>query len=685
MKAEFKDNPLVNITGLPSFSRVRPEHIKPAVESAIANCRHLIEELTKKYHDNPTWDNIMAPIEEADDRFSKTWSVVSHLNSVNNTKEFREAYDECLPLVAEYSAWFGQYRPMYEVLKTLEKSDGFSLLTKAQQKAIKNSLRDFRLTGVDLNDEDKKRYIEVSSHLSQLESTFANNVLDATHSFYLHIKDEKDLSGLPSSVVSLARSEAEKRSLEGYVFTLDMPSYLPFLTYADNRELRAKIYTAYNIRASELGPDGGRWDNGPLIDAILKDRHEIARLLGFKSYAHYSLATKMAQEPQEVLGFLNDLVTKSKAQGQREIKKLREYARAHGQDDLQPWDIAYWSEKLRQEKYAYNAEELRPYFPINKVLGGLFECAHRLYKISFRPRLGVDVWNDQVRCYDVYDEYGSKTGTFFMDLYAREGKRGGAWMDECYTRRYRSDGTLQLPVAYIVCNFSRPVGNSQSQLTHDEVVTLFHEFGHALNQLLTRIDIADVSGINGVCWDVVELPSQFNENFAWQEEVLNFLSSHISSGKTLPKEKLDSLIAARNFESAMAMLRQLEFAIFDFRIHLEYDEKKGGRVKEILEEVRDRVSVVPRFADSRFANNFTHIFAGGYAAGYYSYKWAEVLAADAFDRFLEEGIFSERAGADFEHYILAAGGANDPMEAFISFRGRKPEVDALLRQSGICA
>lgn len=675
----------MHINGLPPFSLVKPEHIKPAVEYGIENCRRTIEELTAKYHDNPTWDNIMAPIEEVDDRFSKIWSIVSHLNSVNNTREFRQAYDECLPLVAEYSAWFGQYRPMYEVLQNLEKSDSFSLLTKAQQKAIKNSIRDFKLTGVDLKDADKKRYVEVSSHLSQLESTFANNVLDATHSFYLHIKDEQDLSGLPANVRTLARNEAEKRELEGYVFTLDMPSYLPFLTYADNRELRRQLYTAYNTRASELGPDGGKWDNGPVMDEILKDRHEIARLLGFKTYAHYSLATKMAKEPEEVLGFLNDLVEKSKAQGYREIAQLREYAKEHGQDDLQAWDIAYWAEKLRQEKYSYNAEELRTYFPVNKVLNGLFECAHRLYKISFRPHLGVDIWHDLVRCYDVYDEYGSKTGTFFMDLYAREGKRGGAWMDECYTRRYRSDGTLQLPVTYIVCNFSRPVGNSQSQLTHDEVVTLFHEFGHALNQLLTRIDIADVSGINGVCWDVVELPSQFNENFAWQEEVLKFLSANVVTQESLPKEKLDSLIAAKNFESAMAMLRQLEFGIFDFRIHLEYDENRGGRVREILEEVRDRVSVVPRFADSRFANNFTHIFAGGYAAGYYSYKWAEVLAADAFGRFLEEGIFSEQAGADFERYILATGGANDPMDAFVSFRGRKPCVDALLKQNGISA
>ena len=366
-----------------------------------------------------------------------------------------------------------------------------------------------------------------------------------------------------------------------------------------------------------------------------------------------------------------------------EVKALEEYAKGLGCDELKPWDVAYYSEKLRQEKYSYNAEELRPYFPVDKVIAGLFECAKRIYSITFRARFGVDVWNENVVCYDVYDEFGSKIGTLFMDLYARQGKRGGAWMDECMSRRYRADGSLQLPVTYLVCNFTPPVNGKQSELTHDEVVTLFHEFGHGLNQLLTRIDIADVSGINGVPWDAVELPSQFNENFAWQEEVLNFLSCHVRTGEHLPKEKLDALIAAKNFESAMAMLRQLEFAIFDFRIHAEYDPHKGGRIYEILNEVKSKVSVVPQYENGRFPSGFSHIFAGGYAAGYYSYKWAEVLAADAFGRFIEEGIFNKEAGADFRDYILASGGAEDPMKSFIAFRGRKPKVDALLVQSGI--
>lgn len=683
--ADPQDNPLLKIHGLPPFSQVKPEHIKPAVEAAITRCKDLIIELTEKYKKNPSWDNIMAPIEEADDKFSKIWSTVSHLNGVKNTQEFREAYDECLPLVAEYSAWVGQYRPFYEVLMNLKNSDHFQLLTEAQQISIKNSIRDFKLTGVDLDEASQNRYKEITSRLSQLESTFANNVLDATHSYSLHITDENDIKGLPSGARNLARSEAEKRKLEGWVFTLDIPSYLPFITYCENRELRKEIYSAYNTRASDKGPDAGKWDNAPLMEEILKLRHEQAEILGYKSFAHLSLATKTASTPEEVLDFLYDLADKSKEQGLKEMQELASYAQEHGQDTLEPWDLAYWSEKLRQEKYSYNAEELRPYFPIDKVIAGMFSVAQKIYKVSFRPRYGVDVWDDNVQCFDIYDEYESKIGTFYMDLYAREGKRSGAWMDDCESRRYRADGALQLPVAQIVCNFTRPVNNQKSQLTHDEVTTLFHEFGHALNQLLTRIDIADVSGINGVPWDVVELPSQFNENFAWQEEVLNFLSCNVNTQEPLPAEKLNCLLAAKNFESAMAMLRQLEFAIFDFRIHLEYDAQKGARIFEILKEVKDKIAVIPQFKDARFPNNFTHVFAGGYAAGYYSYKWAEVLAADAFSRFEEEGILNPEVGESFKANILAKGGACDPIKAFTKFRGRKPTVDALLRYSGITA
>lgn len=676
-------NPLLELNGLPLFSHVKPEHIKPAVTKAIEDSKKVIIEVCEKYKDCPTWDNVVSPIEEADDTLSRIWSVVSHLNSVCNTKEFREAHDECLPLISEYSNFVGQYKPYYDVLFKIKASDEFLLLTYPQKKSIENSLRDFHLSGIDLNEQDKEKYKEITSKLALLQSNFANNVLDATQEYFLLVTDKERLVGLPQGAINLAKEEAKKREQEGYAFTLDIPSYLPVLTYAQDRDLRHDLYVAYNTRASEKGPLANKYDNKQIMEDILKLRHEEAQLLGFKSYAHLSLATKMAKEPEEVIAFLEDLATKSKKQGLKEIATLKEYAKKHGIDDLKPWDVAYFSEKLRQEKYSYNAEEYRVYFGVEKVVQGLFECAHRVYGISFRARYGVDVWNEDVKCYDVYDSFSSKIGSFYIDLYARQGKRGGAWMDECMSRRYRKDGALQLPVAYLVCNFTRPLKGKKASLTHDEVVTLFHEFGHGLNQLLTRIDIADVSGINGVPWDAVELPSQFNENFAWNREVLSFLSAHENTKEPLPTDKLEALINAKNFQSAMAMLRQLEFALFDFKLHFNYDPKEGGRIFETLDEVKKEVSVVPQFADARFPNSFTHIFAGGYAAGYYSYKWAEVLAADAFSRFKEEGIFNQEVGASFRDNILAQGGACDPMKAFIAFRGRKPQVDALLVQSCI--
>lgn len=675
-------NPLLHIEGLPIFSALKPEHIYPAVKQAIDNCVNVIKQVSAS-EVRPTWDSVIAPIEEAYDKFSKIWAVVSHLNGVCNTPKLREAHDSCLPLIAEYSTWAGQYQPLFEVLKRIRESDEFLLLTAAQRRSIENTLRDFKLTGVDLPAKEKERFAQISAELSQLQSDFANHVLDATHSFVKQVTNKDALKGIPAGALKLAKAEAEKREMEGWVFTLDMPSYLPLLMYADNRELRREMYVAYNTRASELGPDAGKFDNFEVMEKILKLRHEMAGLLGFESYAHLSLATKMAKDPKEVMDFLEDLARKSKPQGKREMAELEAYAKEQGCDKLEPWDVTYYSEKLKQAQFSISEEELRPYFPVDKVVAGLFECARRVYDITIRPRFGVDVWHDDVSCYDVYDNFGSKIGTFYLDLYAREGKRGGAWMDECQSRRYRKDGALQLPVAYLVCNFTPPVGGKQAQLTHGEVVTLFHEFGHGLNQLLTRIDIADVSGINGVPWDAVELPSQFNEEFAWQSEVLNFLSSKVSTGEPLPEEKLKALLAAKNYHSAMAMLRQLEFALFDFKLHLDYLPELGGRIFEMQRMVRDEVAVVPQYPDSRFANSFTHIFAGGYAAGYYSYKWAEVLAADAFGRLLEEGIFSGRAGRDFRDYILAVGGAEDPMNAFVKFRGRKPSVDALLKQSGI--
>lgn len=684
MNKNLQGNPLLQHQELPLFSNIAPEHLKPAVEYAIENCRKVIKKICAEHRDDASWENAIMPMDEADDFFSRVWGIASHLNGVKNTPEFRKAYDECLPLVSEYSSWAGQYRPLFEILKKLRNSDEFVKLTKSQQRSIENSIRDFVLSGVDLPDDKQKRYTEIVTELSQLESSFANNVLDATHSYVLNLKDLDDLQGLPLGSRSLAKSEAQRRGMEGWCFTLDFPSYMPFLTYSEHRELRERIYKAYQTRASEFGENSGQWDNAQNMEKILKLRHELAQLLGYRSYADYSLVTKMAESPEQVLSFLYDLADKSLAQGRREIEELREYARNKLQiNELQPWDLAYCAEKLRKDRYALDSEALRKYFPVSKVISGLFECTKRLYKVSFKEHTGVSLWHEDVKFYDIYDAFGSKIGSFYMDLYARQGKRGGAWMDECLTRRLRGDGLLQLPVAYVECNFTPPVDGRESQLTHDEVVTVFHEFGHALNQLLTRVDVSDVSGINAVPWDAVELPSQFNENFAWQENVLNFLSSEVSCGESLPKDKLQALIKAKNFQSAMAMLRQLEFAVFDMRIHLEYDPKKGARIQEILNEVRARLSVIPQYEKGRFANSFTHIFAGGYAAGYYSYKWAEVLAADAFGRFLEEGLFNEKAGAEFRDYILASGGSVDAMQAFIQFRGRRPQTDALLVLSGI--
>lgn len=685
MSDSLATNPLLNFSGFPKFSQVKPEHLKPALEHCIETCRQLIIDLCKQTGSNPSYSKLLVPIEEADDKLSRVWSIASHLNNVCNTDPLRQAYDECLPLIAEYTSWVGQYRPLYEALLNLSKSDEFNALPFAKRCAVGNSLRDFRLSGVDLEPQKQKRYTEISSRLSQLQAKFANNVLDATHGFVLEIKNFDDLKGLPTGAIKLAKSEAQARGKEGWVITLDMPSYIPFMTYADNRNLRQSLYEAYVSRASEVGPDANKWDNSEVIEEILALRHEMANLLGFESYAHLSLATKMAPNPKKVVDFLTDLANKSRPQALEEMQQLRDYAKKSGVDyELEPWDLPYWSEKLRQERYAYNAEEMRPYFPIDKVISGLFECAHRLYAVSFKERSGDDVWDEYVRSYDIYeDKFGSCIGTFYMDLYARAGKQGGAWMDECLTRRYRADGTLQLPVTYLVCNFTRPVGGSQSQLTHDEVVTLFHEFGHGLNQLLTRIDVADVSGINGVPWDAVELPSQFNENFAWQKEALPLLSGHVNTHEPLDQSKINGLLAAKNFHSAMAMLRQLEFALFDFRLHLEYKPGQKGQVQNILDEVRNKVAVVPVSPLNRFANGFSHIFAGGYAAGYYSYKWAEVLAADAFGRFIESGVFDRKAGQDFEDLILSCGGACDMMENFVKFRGREPQVEALLEQSGI--
>ena len=675
-------NPLLNLEGLPPFSRIEPEHVEPAIDALLAECRQTVERLLEG--GGPyTWDNLIQPIEDVEDRLNRAWSPVSHMNSVVNTEPLRTAYNACLPKLSEYATDMGQNEALYQAVKAIAERDDFAELDQAQRKVIENELRDFKLSGVALPPEQRARFKAIMQELASLTAKFEENLLDATNAWQKHITDESRLAGLPDSAIALARQMAEEKGLDGWLFNLEFPSYHPVLTYADDRELRREVYTAYVTRASDEGPHAGRWDNGPVMEKILALRHEAAQLLGFRNHAERSLATKMARTPEEVLVFLNDLAERALPRAREELEEVRAFAREHfGAEEIEAWDLAYYSEKLRQHKYAISQEELRPWFPVTRVLPGMFAVVERLYGLRIREVEGIDVWHPDVRFYEIRDEEGGLRGQFYLDLYARPNKRGGAWMDECISRRLTKEG-IQTPVAFLTCNFTPPVGNDPSLLTHDEVITLFHEFGHGLHHMLTQVDYAGVSGISGVAWDAVELPSQFMENWCWEREALDLIAAHYKSGEALPEELFRRMTAARNFQSAMQMVRQLEFAIFDFRLHLEYDPDKGGRIYEILQEVRDRLAVLKPPSFNRFPHSFSHIFAGGYAAGYYSYKWAEVLSADAFSAFEEAGIFDRETGKRFLTRILEQGGSRDPLELFIDFRGREPTIDALLRHSGL--
>ncbi|MBL0600148.1 oligopeptidase A [Aeromonas jandaei] len=679
------NNPLLSMDSLPPFSQIQPDHVQPAVTQAIADCKQKIKDVLA--HTEPhTWDSLIAPLEEVNDRLARIWSPVSHLNSVLNSEPLRAAHDACLPLLSEFQTYVGQHEGLYQAYLALSESDDFPRLGGAQRKEIQNTLRDFRLSGIGLPAEAQQRYGEIQARLSELASRFSNNVLDATQGWHKLVADEAELAGLPESVLAAARQMAELKGKEGWLFTLDIPSYLPVMMYADNRELRAEMYEAFTTRASDQGPNAGKWDNSAIMTELLTLRSELARLLGFANYAELSLATKMADKTSQVVDFLTDLAAKSLPQGKAELEEIRAFAaEQHGQSELAAWDIAYYAEKLKQHKFSISDEQLRPYFPANKVVKGLFEVVKRVFGMKVRERLGIDTWHPDVRFYDIFDSEDELRGSFYLDLYAREHKRGGAWMDVCLGRRYRQDGSLQKPVAYLTCNFNGPVDGKPALFTHDEVVTLFHEFGHGIHHMLTRIDVAGVAGINGVAWDAVELPSQFLENWCWESEALAFISGHYETGEPLPADLLEKMLTARNFQAAMQMLRQLEFALFDFRLHQEFDSAKPDQIPALLGEVRSQVAVMTPPAFNRFQHSFSHIFAGGYAAGYYSYKWAEVLSADAFSRFEEEGIFNPATGQSFLQNILEKGGSKEPMELFRSFRGREPKVDALLRHSGIAA
>ena len=668
------------VDGLPIFSAIEPASIKPAIEKAIEACKNEIEEVVAS--NDYSYKNLVLRLEEVDDRLSKMFSPVSHMNSVVSSDELREAHDACLPLLSEYGTWVGQHEGLYNAYASLKASDEFETLSEEQQKVIENAVRDFTLSGVALPAQQKKRFAEIQAKLSELSSTFSNNVMDATMGWTKHITDESQLAGMPESALEAAAQAAHQKDLQGWLFTLDIPSYLPVMLYADNRELREEMYRAYSTKASDQGPNAGKWDNTDIIKETLTLRTELAELLGFASYAERSLATKMADSTDQVIGFLRDLAAKSKPQAEKELEEVRAYAKGkHGVTELAAWDLPYYSEKLKQEKYTISDEMLRPYFPEDKVLSGLFEVVHRLYGLKIIEQPGIDTWHKDVRYFTITDDADALRGSFYLDLYARAKKRGGAWMDECRVRREMTDGELQLPVAYLTCNFNAPVGDKPALFTHDEVVTLFHEFGHGIHHMLTKMSVAGVSGINGVPWDAVELPSQFLENWCWEEDALNFISGHYETGEPLPADLLDRMLAARDYQSAMQMVRQLEFSLFDFLLHSE----KGSEVdvQGTLDKVREEVAVVIPPSFNRFQNGFGHIFAGGYAAGYYSYKWAEVLSADAYSKFEEDGIFNRDTGKAFLENILEKGGSKPPMDLFVAFRGREPNVDALLRHSGI--
>lgn len=678
------NNPLLASQRLPTFDQIRAEHVEPAIDHIIAEQRRRIEAFLDSGL-SPNFENFVLLLDSMAERLNRIWSPVSHMNAVVNNEALRKAYNNCLTKLSAFSTELGQNERLYQAYRTVAESEQYQQLDTAARKMIDNALRDFRLSGVALEAEAKARFKDIKQELSQLASKFDENVLDATGAWKKPITDASQLRGLPDNAKAMAKQAAAQAGLSGWLLTLEMPSYLAVMTHADDRALRREVYEAYVTRASELGPHGGQWDNGAVMVRLLKLRQEQAELLGFSHYADYSLATKMAENCDEVLGFLYDLAERSRPMAQKEFAELAAFAKERdGIEDLAAWDVMYYSEKLREARYAVSQEALRPYFPVPKVLQGMFAVVERLYGLRVSEVKDVSRWHSDVCFFEIRDEAGELRGEFYLDLYARAHKRGGAWMDECVTRMRNGQG-VDTPVAYLTCNFTPPVGDDPSLLTHTEVITLFHEFGHGLHHMLTRVDYSGVAGIRGVAWDAVELPSQFMENWCWERDALDLISGHYETGEPLPEALYQKLRASKNFLAGMQMVRQLEFALFDFRIHHHHDSERGADIEAALNQVRSQVAVVPVPSFNRFANSFSHIFAGGYAAGYYSYKWAEVLSSDAFSLFEEQGIFDQATGKRFMMSVLEQGGSREPMELFVEFRGRKPTVDALLRHSGIAA
>ncbi len=667
---------------LPQFSAIKPDQIEADVTRLLTTNEQKIAALL--HQKDYTWHTLMLPLEEIHDELHRYWSLVSHLHSVADNEALRAAYNACLPRLSEYSTKIAHNRQLYDAIESLQNTAEYKDYDEAQKRVIENALRDFRLAGVHLDGEQKKQYSEIVLRLSQLTSQFEQNILDATQAWQKHVTNESELSGIPQHAIEMAAQTAAKKGKTGFVFTLEFPSYLPVLEYADSRHLRHEMYHAFVTRASETGPTAGKWDNSQIMYDILALRMQLAKLLKFEHYAHHSLATKMAPQPTAVLDFLNQLVEASLPAAKQEFKILQAFAETELDiEKLEAWDVAYVSEKLRQNKYAVSQEQLRPYFPEPAVLQGLFAVVGELFDLQIKPVEQADTWHKDVKCFAILDAEANVRSYFYMDLYARSHKRGGAWMDDCQGRRELKNGEFQIPIAFVTCNFSAPVGNDPALFTHDDVVTLFHEFGHALQHMLTKVNYADVAGINGIPWDAVEVASQFLENYAWEQTALAKIARHYQTHEPLPEALFLKMQQARHFQAAMQMVRQLEFSLFDFMLHIEFNPEQEQQVQKILKRVRGKVAVVPTPEFNRFEHSFSHIFAGGYAAGYYSYKWAEVMAADAFDLFLQVGIFNRDIAKKYLQHILEPGGSRDFAQMFRDFRGRDPKVEALLKQSGI--
>jgi oligopeptidase A len=673
------------VLSLPNFNQIHIADVKENLETLLKKNLDTIQSLLDK-QSAYTWENLLQPIEDLNGDLHEFWGPVQHLSSVVNTPELRDVVNACLPILSDYQAHISHNEKLFHAIESIHQSPVFATLNAAQQKSIEQDLRDFKLGGVHLPSEQKIQFAEINKKLAQLSHQFEENLLDATMAFKKHIVDEAQLTGIPDHAKSAAKNAAKKENLEGWLFSLEAPDYIAIMSYADSSALREEFYRAYVTRASELEAGTKKHDNSKNIEEILKNRFALARLLGFNNFAEYSLATKMVKKTSDVLAFLNELAEKTTKAAQAEFDALTTFAKQTlGFASLNAWDIAYVSEKFRQKEYAISPEDLRPYFPEPHVLQGLFTIAQRLYGITFERVDNAAVWHKDVKCFRLVDTQKNLVAHLFFDLYARDNKRGGAWMDDCAVRRRLNDDDILLPAAYVTCNFNAPIGNDPALFTHDDVVTLFHECGHALQHVLTKIDVANVSGIHGIPWDAVEVASQFFENWAWEKESIAYFAKHYQTNATLPDELFNKMDRAKNFQSAMQMMRQLELALFDFRLHMEYNEHTPDCVQNILNDVRKKVAVFKTPDFNRFQHGFAHIFGGSYAAGYYSYKWAEVMACDAFSLCQEKGIFDTATNERYKKTFLESGGAIDPLDVFIAFRGRAPIVDPLLEQSGIHA